>query len=178
MKRLLCVVLICVLLTGCVYEVNSISELELSYNGDEVSFPVNLGVFTDDGWYLFCKEANGDLVLLNDKYENVTIYAYAPDYIDGELSEVDVLKVTFDYGFDCESYPNVLLFNKIGFGVSYEDIVSVLGEPKGISVDFNDTSEYWFLSFHEETGEVIEAVFANGYLRSIGIDVSEVNKGR
>ena len=138
MRKLLCVVLACLVLCGCSrlkpneQSTESLDNNEMAgfyYNNSFVPFPVDMNVFTEDGWAFRCPELDGSFSLINEeKYNNVLVYVSDPDYHNTGLWDLEGTATTVEFNWDMsgESIPEFNI-NGVGFRSSRKDIESALG---------------------------------------------------
>lgn len=189
MKKFLCVVLLIALVACAIafpmwvhhegVSSESNSSVGLYYNGSELHFPVSVDYLVNEGWYLYCNESNGVLTLLNDKYDNMSVLIFAPNLVEGDLSDIqdDIDYICFGLGEGYVDYPNISLHG-VSFGDSKDDVYESMGTPindEGYTLNDVPYHHYFFSkSLDERTKASYEFVLMNGSVCDIKVSVDRL----
>ena len=127
----------------------AVSSAWVFFYGDEpLDIPTDYAVFLNDGWYPVDDGEYGSfLCMMNDKYEDLTLYLHTNDYSGTEayVKEHGADGFSIDVSY-CDKYPKVY-FAGITFGDSYDKVIATLGESDGMNKYDNYMNLEWTVQY-------------------------------
>lgn len=150
----------------------------LSYNGKYMSYPFNVDMLVQDGWYFYDNDLEGYPVLTNGKYPDVSITISDPNVVGKRLEDVpeQVNCLSFDFSTECSIYPIVLVKDKIGFNSTKSDVEEVLGfiaESDGYCIN-GYNYEFATIVDKDNVDIMYNITFVNGNVKSFTIKISNL----